>query len=126
MTRSALLFLALVACGSTRATTVVGTWEGDSTCQVAGSRCKNEHNVYVVRAADDGGMPLSLDGYKVVNGERLYMGTLDCRHHEAARALHGVNVAGTWDFTIDGATMTGTLTVPEGRVYRRIVMRKKD
>src|SRR5215470_18608771 len=58
---------------------VLGEWEGESKCTVPDSPCHDEHVIYQITRAKDANDRLSIAAYKVVNGERQFMGALGCR-----------------------------------------------
>jgi hypothetical protein len=107
---------------------VIGTWEGESKCAVPGSACRDEHALYKIFAHKKDPAKLSLDGYKVVNGEAQFMGTLTCEYRAAQLTLTcTANMAkqDDWEFQISGGTMTGTLTIgAEKTLYRRMSLHK--
>ncbi len=55
---------------------ILGTSEGESKCTVPSSPCRDEHVVYEIAVEKAAASRLKLDGYKIVNGERQFMGTL--------------------------------------------------
>jgi hypothetical protein len=107
---------------------VIGTWEGQSKCAVSGSACHDEHALYKIFADKKDPAKLSLDGYKVVNGEAQFMGTLTCEYRPAHSTLSctaSTAKQDDWEFQISGGTMTGTLTIgAEKTLYRRMSLRK--
>ena len=113
--------------GATEVNAVLGTWEGESKCTVPDSPCRDEHVIYEFKR--DGDAKLSLDGYKVVNGEKQFMGTLSCKlpaNQKLSCSIPGSKRVNDWAFTIDGKRMTGTLYVDKERtVFRRISVAKK-
>jgi hypothetical protein len=101
-----------------------GTWTGDSRCQVPGSPCRDEKAVYrVLRPRANGKVPI--DGGKLVNGKVVSMGVLDFDYDAGDRTLTCKYQQGVLRLTVDGDAMTGTLTTPDGVVYRRISSRKE-
>ena len=78
-----LLFSAGRAFPST--TDIIGTWEGESKCTVSNSPFHDEHALYKIFADKNDPAKLSLDGYKVVNGEAQFMGTLTANIAPAGR-----------------------------------------
>src|SRR5262249_17617784 len=64
---------------------VLGEGEGESKCMVPDSPCRDEHVIYEITRAKDAKNDLLAAGYKLVNGERQFMGTLVC-HLDAGRA----------------------------------------
>jgi hypothetical protein len=70
-----------------------------------------------------------MDGYKVVNGERQFMGTLRCEYESAKKLLsctsRGKNFD-DWRYTLSANTLQGTLTIDAGKtLYRKITVKKK-
>jgi hypothetical protein len=66
--------IAFVACfgamasGARDLAEVAGTWEGESSCQVANSPCHDEHVIYEIAEEKEG--KAKIEGYKIVNGEK--------------------------------------------------------
>ena len=108
---------------------VIGTWEGESKCTVANSPCHDEHVIYeIARDEKTGGE--KIDAYKVVNGEKQFMGTLECRYNADKKNLScdGGNPQrrADWEFFVSGDTMQGTLVVgDEKTLYRKISVKRK-
>jgi hypothetical protein len=109
---------------------ILGAWEGESKCTVPDSPCHDEHVIYEIAPGKDKAVPapLKLDGYKVVNGERQFMGTLRCEYDSAKKTLsctsRGKNFD-DWQYTLSGDTLQGTLTIDSGKtLYRKITVRK--
>jgi hypothetical protein len=109
-------------------TDIIGTWEGESKCTAPNSPCHDEHALYKIFADKKDPARLSMDGYKVVNGEAQFMGTLTCEYHPTRSTLScSANTAkqDDWEFQISGSTMTGTLTIgSEETLFRRLSLRK--
>jgi hypothetical protein len=108
---------------------VLGTWEGESECMVAGSPCRNEHVIYEITRDEKAGGE-KMDGYKVVNGKKDFMGTLQCRYNADKKNLScgGGNprMKDDWQYFVSGDTMQGTLVVGEERtLYRKIRLKRK-
>src|SRR3954462_13528001 len=92
---------------------VAGHWEGESVCTVKDSPCHDEHVIYEV-LAHDGGNGIHVDAYKVVGGEKDFMGALPCAWVPKSGELTCRNPAGrqgVWKCTVTGKQMTGTLRV---------------
>ena len=107
---------------------VIGTWEGESKCTVPNSPCHDEHVIYEIVGDKRSKEVFRIDAYKLVEGQRAFMGAIDCTLTAASSALtcvsHGAK-EGVWEFKIDGEHMTGTLTVgPEKQLYRKISVDK--
>jgi hypothetical protein len=114
---------------STANAKLLGTWEGESKCTEADSACHDEHVIYRIATVKHVPGKLALHGYKVLKGQLIFMGTLDCLHHSDQTTLTctgNTPKKDTWEFKVSGRLMTGTLTRGEGKVpYRRINVRKK-
>jgi hypothetical protein len=109
---------------------VVGTWEGESKCAVADSPCHDEHVIYEIARNDKTGGE-KIDAYKVVNGEKQFMGSLECRYNAVKKSLNcsGGNSRkkADWEYFVSGDTMTGTLvTGDEKTLYRKISLKRKS
>jgi hypothetical protein len=121
----AILFAA--TSGTNDVDAVLGTWEGESLCTVPDSPCKDEHVIYEFKR--DGDTKLALDGYKVVKGEKQFMGTLSCKlpqNGELSCTIPNARSINEWLFKIDGKRMTGTLYMDKERsMFRRIGVEKR-
>ena len=106
---------------------VLGTWEGESKCTVPDSPCHDEHVIYEIAADKGASGGLKMDGYKVVNGERVFMGTLRCEYQAAKKALSCTSRgkdSDDWEYTLSGDTLEGTLTINGKTLFRKITTRK--
>lgn len=109
---------------------VVGTWEGDAKCMVAGSPCHDDHVIYEI-ARDEKTGGLKTDAYKVVNSEKQLMGTLSCKYNPEKKNLScsGGNpqMKGDWEYFVSGDTIEGTLVIgDERKLYRKISLKRKS
>jgi hypothetical protein len=109
---------------------ILGIWEGESKCTVPGSPCHDEHVIYEIAPDKDktAPAPLKMDGYKVLNGERQFMGTLRCEFDSAKKNLsctsRGKNFD-DWQYTLSADTLQGTLKIDSGKtLYRKIAVKK--
>lgn len=121
----ALLVLASVSFAGDAAA-VLGTWEGESKCTVPDSPCHDEHVIYEITQEKTPGR-MKMDAYKVVRGEKDFMGTLFCTwqaprlscSYPGPRENH-------WEFVVNGAELTGTLVVgKEKTLFRRVAVRRQ-
>jgi hypothetical protein len=107
---------------------VVGAWEGESICQVTNSRCHDEHVIYEIFENNGAAGKIKIEGYKVVNSEKQWMGTLLCNYRSADHILTCTPKEGKpsyWTFQIKGGTMSGTLVLPEGKtLYRKMNLKR--
>jgi hypothetical protein len=102
---------------------ILGTWEGESKCMVANSPCHDEHVVYEVKADTKAADHFVVDAYKIVSGERDFMGTIDCHYPVQPGVLRciGRRPEDVWRFNVSGDTMTGTLTIgAEKQLFRKV------
>ena len=115
-----LLFAPLLCTGviaqEGRATEMVGSWRGKSTCTVRPSACHDEDVIYEITASTQGKLSWKAD--KVVEGRRETMGVLDCMYEH--NTLSCPFAKGIWSFQISGAKMTGTLRLTDGVLFRTV------
>ena len=111
---------------------ILGAWEGESKCTVPDSPCHDEHVIFEITPEKDNSAsaPLKMDGYKVVNGERIFMGALHCDYDSAKKNLsctsRGKNFD-DWQYPLAGLTLHGTLTTDAGKtLYRKITVKKNS
>jgi len=93
-----------------------GTWRGTSLCTPGHPACHDETVVYRIRAA---GARFEIAASKIVQGQEEFMGTVTCDYAADTHVLNCPADYGTWNFTIDGQTMTGTL-VARNELYRHV------
>jgi hypothetical protein len=115
---------------SVHGTEVIGTWEGESKCTVPNSPCHDEHVIYEIAADKSSGGTLKIDAYKVINGEKDFMGTLGCDYDAAKKSLSCTSRGkdfDDWEYSVNGDTMQGTLRIDSGKtLYRRIKVKRKN
>jgi hypothetical protein len=104
---------------------VVGIWRGESLCTVKPSPC---HDEVVVYHFAPGKTPAAVvaTANKIVDGKEVNMGVLDCTFDAAHRALTCPIARGTFRFVIEGRQLSGTLTLVDGTLFRRISAKKSD
>lgn len=106
---------------------ILGAWEGESKCTVPDSPCHDEHVIYEIAADKDASGGLKMDGYKVANGERVFMGTLRCEYQAAKKVLSCTSRgkdSDDWEYTLSGDTLEGTLTINGKTLYRKITTKR--
>ena len=97
----------------------VGVWRGTSKCMIRPSACNDEVTVYRiarVNASDS----LTIDGRRVVNGQEVEMGVLDCRSAASGAQLTCAMPQGVWNFTIRGDSLVGELRSPDNKKSRDV------
>lgn len=105
------------------ASSIAGTWSGTSICTIKDSPCHDENVVYHITEPDAAGN-LKINADKIVNGKPEEMGTLDCTLDAKASKLTCPFKDWKWEFSIAGDKMTGTLKMPDGKLYRNISVTK--
>jgi len=134
MPRSSLLVLTCLLWAATAwpqsVKAVLGSWEGESKCTVAGSPCHDEHVLYQIAGDKKDPWQLNLDGYKIVDGAPEFMGTLTCTYQSKVGALSCTSSTkdkDDWEFHLVGDTMSGRLIVDDGKtLYRRIAVHRSE
>ena len=108
----------------------VGTWRGTSTCvnREFAPACKDEVVVYEVTRTDKP-EAAHLKAYKIVQGEKGLMGesdfTFDAKKGCWSSEFRNDKVHIVQYLTIDGTTMTGTLSdVPTGTKVREMALKR--
>jgi hypothetical protein len=123
-----LLGLTAVWSQSRKGAGVLGSWEGESKCVVANSPCHDEHVLYQIAIDKKDPEQVNVDGYKIVDGNPEFMGTLACQYHSKQGALSctaNTSQHDDWEFHVMGDMMTGRLTLDEGKtLYRRITLHR--
>ena len=124
----ALTLLLLAPQAPANSPTLAGAWEGSSLCTVPNSPCHDEHVVYHIKATDSNdSTKYAIDANKIVNGTEESMGTLECtfKADKAEKNELYCDTAGVWRFTVTGRTMSGTLTLKNGTLYRKVSLTKQ-
>ena len=104
---------------------IAGIWRGQSFCEQKESACRDETVVYRVSLLQDKPGSFSVSADKIVDGKAVNMGTLEFRYIAAQNALVCEYAQGVWQLSVDGNKMEGTLTRPDGIVFRRVALRKE-
>ncbi|HKG59216.1 MAG TPA: hypothetical protein VKB05_05500 [Pyrinomonadaceae bacterium] len=111
------------------ASSIVGTWTGESICVGNRPACKNEIVVY--RFEPVAGKPtlVTLLADKILKGKRIPMYRLDFQYDESRRTLScdftQRRTRGTWEYKITGDLMEGTGIVTAGKSIARRVKVKR-
>ena len=123
-----LLICGAVPCLQASDKAVLGSWEGESKCMVPDSPCRDEHVLYQIAENKKDSFKLDMDGYKMVDGAPVFMGTLTCHFESKTAALSCTSSnmeSNDWEFRITGDTMSGRLMVDHGKtLYRRVSLRR--
>lgn len=118
-----LLIIAVALATTTADDALVGNWRGDSICAVRNSACVDEKALYHVKKL---GQPdhYSLQGDKVVNGEPINVGTVDCVFMSEKAMLACELPKSFIHLTLNGARLEGTMSLPDGTPWRNISLEK--
>ena len=103
---------------------IAGVWRGQSSCEQRESACREETVVYRFSPLPDKPGSFSASADKIVDGKAVNMGTLEFRYVEGQHVLVCEYAQGVWRLSVDGEKMEGTLTRPDGSLFRRVVLRK--
>ena len=102
---------------------LVGNWRGDSICVVRSSACVDEKALYHVKKL---GQPdrYSLQADKIVNGQAIDMGTVDCEYASDKQALACQLPKGAIHLALRGTRLEGTMNLADGTLWRNIRLAK--
>ncbi len=104
---------------------LMGTWKGDSICQVKSSPCHDEQAIYLLSKSTAAGK-VTIDLGKIVEGKPESMTVLDFTYDPAKHTLICEQKYGVWELHIKGDKMEGTLTTPDRVIYRRMSLKKAE
>ena len=104
---------------------IAGIWRGQSSCEQKESACRDETVVYRFSPLQDKPDSFSVSADKIVDGKAVNMGTLEFRYIATQQALVCGYAQGVWRLSVDGTKLEGTLTRPDGIVFRRVALRKE-
>jgi hypothetical protein len=105
---------------------IAGIWRGQSSCTQKESACHEENVVYRFSPLQDKPGSFSVSAAKIVDGKAVNMGILEFQYVEDEQALVCNYAQGVWRLTVDGQKMGGTLTRPEGSLFRRVLLHKEQ
>ena len=105
---------------------IAGIWRGQSSCEQKQSACREETVVYRFSPLQDKPGSFSVSADKVVDGKAVNMGTLEFRYVEDQHALVCEYAQGVWRLSVDGEKIEGTLTRPDGSLFRRVALHKEQ
>jgi hypothetical protein len=105
---------------------IAGIWRGQSSCEQKESACREETVVYRFSSLGDKPGSFSVSADKIVDGKVVNMGTLEFRYVEDQHALVCEYAQGVWRLSVDGQKIEGTLTRPDGSLFRRVALHKEQ
>lgn len=104
---------------------IAGIWRGQSSCEQKNSACREETVVYRFSPIQDKPGSFLVSADKIVDGKAVNMGTLKFRYVEDQHALVCEYAQGVWRLSVDGEKIEGTLTRPDGSLFRRVALHKE-
>jgi hypothetical protein len=106
---------------------LVGTWKGNSICQVKPSPCHDEINVYHITKGEKPNI-FHVVGNKIVNGQEENMADNDFVFNPADNTLffHSGEYKFSIKFTVKGDSMEGALVKDDNTLYRIIKLKKEQ
>jgi hypothetical protein len=104
---------------------IAGIWRGQSSCTQKESACHDETVVYRFSPLQEKPGSFSVSADKIVDGKAVNMGILEFQYFEDQQALVCKYAQGVWRLTVDGKEMEGTLTRPDGSLFRRVRLHKE-
>ncbi len=105
---------------------IAGIWRGQSSCEQKQSACREETVVYRFSPLQDEPGSFSVSADKIVDGKAVNIGTLEFRYVEDQHALVCEYAQGVWRLSVDGEKIEGTLTRPDGSLFRRVALHKEQ
>jgi hypothetical protein len=106
-------------------TAILGTWKGESICQIKSSPCHDEIAVYHLSKLKEPNI-FEFVMNKMVNGKEEDMGVLQYVYDDKLQTLTCLDEKhnAIWKFKIKGNTMEGTLMYKD-QLYRIIHLKKE-
>lgn len=105
---------------------IAGNWRGQSSCEQKQSACREETVVYRFSPLRDKPGSFAVTADRIVDGKAVNMGTLEFRYVQDQHALVCEYAQGVWRLSVDGDKMEGTLTRPDGSLFRRVALHKEQ
>jgi hypothetical protein len=102
---------------------IAGSWTGESLCTGVRGACKDEHVIWTFKAPDSSGKVWA-SADKVVDGQRINMGSAEFQFDKPASTLSWKIPLGIWKLVLKKDAIDGTLTLKEGGIARRMTLKK--
>ena len=123
MQMNAPLLIIAIALATTTDDTLSGDWRGDSICVVRNSACVDEKSLYHFKKLGQTDR-YSLQADKIVNGQPVNMGTVDCVFAPEKQALTCELQKGVIHLSLNGTRLEGTMNLADGMLWRNISLAK--
>ena len=124
--RSFLLFLAIVSLAFAQPSGIAGSWSGESLCATGAASCHDEKVVYSIQDVAGRTDVVIIRADKIVEGKAVTMGSGPWQYDRSRHTLQWKLPRQTWLLTIDGNKITGTLTMQDGTVFRRMALSREQ
>jgi hypothetical protein len=111
-------------CAAAQASSVVGTWRGQSRCVTDAPACQNESVVYYIQDVPDRPDQVLIRADKIVDGKAITMGTGPWQHDRRQHTLELSAPQRVWLLKITGNHIEGTLTLADKTVFRKMALAK--
>jgi hypothetical protein len=102
-----------------------GVWTGASLCATSAPACRNEQVVYYIDEIAGKSDRLNVRADKIVDGKAITMGSGPWEYDSAGQRLSWDGGHGVWVLRISDGKIEGTLTEPDGTVFRRMTLTKR-
>jgi len=102
---------------------LIGDWRGDSICVVRPSACHDEKALYQIKKTGDKPNHYTIEAYKIVDGKADDMGAMECVYASEKHALTCSTPKLLLHLTLDGKSLTGTMNLLDGTLWRNITLR---
>jgi hypothetical protein len=104
---------------------VVGDWKGESLVVAKNTPAKDEVVVWhIAKGREPGTLRVRAD--KIVNGRTITMGTLPFKYDKAQKTIVCEYRQGVWRLTVKENSMEGSLTTPDGTIFRRVKLERSE
>ncbi|HXA86957.1 MAG TPA: hypothetical protein VNZ47_17865 [Candidatus Dormibacteraeota bacterium] len=103
---------------------LIGDWRGDSICVVRDSACRDEKALYHIKKVGSPSDRLTLRADKIVNGEPVNMGTIDCIYAAERKTLTCEFAKGVIHLTLRDTYLDGTMNLTDGTLWRNISLKR--
>lgn len=116
--------ISMVSLAAAEDVSLAGVWKGESVCVTQGSACANEQVIYYLEAVPGKPDEVMVQADKVVDGKPVTMGKGPWKYDRANGKLEWEASGRVWSLRVEPNRMEGTLTLPNGSVFRRMTLQK--
>jgi hypothetical protein len=105
---------------------IAGTWRRGSVCVTDAPACHNENVVYYVKDVPDRVDVVFIQADKVVDGKAITMGSGEWQYDRKQHTLQWSTPKQVWLLKIAGNRITGTLTLADKTIFRKMTLEKDE